>query len=844
MKKISVINEIDKSRLKLSIEHYIKYFIGKRTCEINKDEALNAIALAVREFAMDKMYDTLARYNQCNTKRIYYLSIEYLIGRSLENNLHNLGLYDILKDIKIDGFPEDLSLQEIFDAEYDPALGNGGLGRLAACYLDSMASLGIPGFGYGINYQFGLFKQKFENGYQIEQADSWLGEDSPWQFARNDRVVKIPIYGDVETLPGANGKDNFVWMNTETILGVPFDFPIVGYNGKSVNYLRLFSAKTDDELNINIFNEGGYIEAMKDKIETETISKVLYPSDAVESGKELRLKQQYFFCSCAIQDIIRRYLEKSNDFKGLPDEVCIQLNDTHPAIAIAEMMRLLVDVHGQDWDTAWDITRRTFAYTNHTLLPEALETWPSRIFARLLPRHLQIIYEINRRFMEFAREKFGNDTAKLDKVTIVFGEGNNQIIRMANLSIVGSFSVNGVAQIHSDLIKTKLVPEFYELWPEKFRNVTNGITPRRWLLHANTALSALITSKIGDGWITNLTDLRDLEDYAKDKKFITDFSQIKRENKQNLAQIIFKSCGVIVNPQSMFIVHAKRIHEYKRQLMTILQVIGDYLAIIKDNVKPACPKTYIFAGKAAPSYNFAKLIIKLINNVAEVVNNDPKVNDMLKVVFLPDYKVSLAEKLIPAADLSVQSSTAGFEASGTGNMKFALNGALTIGTLDGANIEIRQEVGEENFYLFGLTEQEIQKMRNDNSYNPRQIYENTPYIKRILNAVNSNMFCEKDYVLLFKPIFEELVNRDYYFVLADLQSFDKTMEKVENDFLNKESWARKALLNVARIGKFSSDRAVTEYTKDIWHIPPCDTNGKPDSNKCRKSSRSKLKATA
>ncbi len=820
MKKNSLmISEIDKARLKLSIEHYIKYFIGKRTCEINKEEALEAIALAVREFAMDKMYETIARYNKTGTKRIYYLSVEYLIGRSLENNLHNLGLFDIIKNIKIDGFP-GISLEEIFDAEYDPALGNGGLGRLAACYLDSMASMGIPGFGYGINYHFGLFKQKFENGYQIEQADSWLAEDSPWQFARLDRTVKIPIYGEVENLKSPNGKDNFIWMNTQNLYGVPYDFPIVGYEGRSVNYLRLFSAKTDDELDINIFNEGGYIEAVKEKIETETISKVLYPSDAVESGKELRLKQQYFFASCAMQDIIRRYLEKSNDFTGLPDLVCVQLNDTHPAIAIPELMRLLVDVHGQDWDTAWDITTKVFAYTNHTLLPEALETWPSRLIGKLLPRHLQIIYEINRRFMEFARSKFGNDEAKLAKVSIVSGDGDRQIIRMANLSIVGSFSVNGVAKLHSELIKTSLVPEFYELWPEKFTNVTNGITPRRWLLHANNALADLITATIGDSWVTQLEELSRLEEFVDNKDFVEKFRAIKKENKERLAKIIFKTTGVMVDPHSMFVVQAKRIHEYKRQLMTILQVIGDYLDIIKDNRRPACAKTYIFAGKAAPSYNFAKLIIKLINNVADVVNNDPRVNDMLKVVFIPDYKVSLAERLIPAANVSVQSSTAGFEASGTGNMKFALNGALTVGTLDGANIEIREAVGEDNFYLFGLKENEIDDMRKNNKYNPRDYYERSDYIKRILNAVNSNLFCEKDYVLLFKPIYEELLNRDYYFVLADLEAFDKAMEQAEADFLDKEAWAKKAILNVARIGYFSSDRAVMEYAKKIWHIDP------------------------
>lgn len=813
------IDEMDKARLKLSIEHYIKYFIGKRACELTKEEAYKVVAWAVREFALDKMYETMERYNKVGTKRIYYLSIEYLIGRSLENNLHNLHLHDLIKEIKIDGFP-DISLQEIFEAEYDPALGNGGLGRLAACYLDSMASMGIPGFGYGINYQFGLFKQKFDNGYQIERSDTWLGENSPWQFARYDRTVAIPIGGHVEMYNKADGKINYVWSNTHTLYGVPYDFPIVGYNGKSVNYLRLFSAKTDDELDINIFNNGGYIEAVRDKILTETISKVLYPSDNIESGKELRLKQQYFFVSCAVQDIIRRFLEKSNDFCKMPDSVCIQLNDTHPALAIVEMMRQLLDVYGQEWENAWDITQRIFAYTNHTLLPEALEKWSSSIMGRILPRHLQIIYEINRRFMEFARSKFGDDNYKLGKVAIVDGEGDNQVIRMANLSIVGSFSINGVAKLHSELIKTSLVPEFFELWPEKFNNVTNGITPRRWLLHANNQFADLISDKIGKNWITDLDKLRELEAFIKDKEFLKEFRDIKIENKRRLAQKMYRDTRVMIDPEHMLIVHAKRIHEYKRQLMTILQVIGDYLSIVRDNIHPITPKTYVFAGKAAPSYNFAKLIIKLINNVAKVINNDDRVNKFIKVAFIPDYRVSVAEKLIPAADVSCQISTAGFEASGTSNMKFALNGALTVGTYDGANIEIREAVGAENFYLFGLTDEEIRAKRL--TYNPHEIYEKSDYIKRILNAVNSNMFCADDYPNLFRPIYDSLLNSDYYFILADLESFNKAIHQAEKDFLNKDLWAQKALFNVARIGYFSSDRSVMEYAKKIWHIKPVD----------------------
>ena len=813
------INEIDKARLKLSIEHYIKYFIGKRPMELTKEETLQAISLAVREFALDNMYKTISRYNEVGAKRVYYLSIEYLLGRSLENNLHNLDLFKLIKEIKIEGMP-NLSMNDIYDAEYDPALGNGGLGRLAACYLDSMASLGLPGFGYGINYQFGLFKQKFDNGWQIEQTDTWLCEESPWQFPRHDRTLKIPLYGRVESYQGMNGRTYFSWVDTSTVYGVPYDFPIVGYEGKSVNYLRLFSAKTDDELDIKIFNEGGYIEAVKDKIKTETISKVLYPSDNIEQGKTLRLMQQYFFVSCAIQDIIRRFLEKSNDFHLMPDYVCIQLNDTHPSLAIAEMMRLLMDQYGLEWDDAWAVTTKIFAYTNHTLLPEALEKWPARILRRLLPRHLQIIYEINRRFMEFAREKFGENEEKLSKVSIVSGEGDDQVIRMANLSIIGSFSVNGVAKLHTELIKTELVPEFYELYPEKFINITNGITPRRWLLHANTALSDLITTTIGDQWITDLDELRKLEPMASDTAFIEKFAEIKKHNKERLAFEIFKSTGEVVDSNSMYIIHAKRIHEYKRQLLAILQVIGDYLAIVKDNVRFDVKKTYIFAGKAAPSYTYAKLIIKLINNVADVVNHDPLVGDSLKVVFMPDYKVSLAEKMMPAADVSLQISTAGFEASGTGNMKFALNGALTVGTYDGANIEIREQVGEDNFYLFGLKDEEIRKRRA--SYNPRDLYEKSDYIKRIVNSLNSSMFTQKDHALLFKPIYENLLTQDFFFVLADLEDFNNTMHRAEKDYLTPEVWFKKAILNVARIGYFSSDRAVMEYAKNIWHIKPVD----------------------
>ena len=817
-----ILNEIDKARLKLSIEHYTKYFIGKRTCEISKEEALKVISLAVREFAMDRMYQTIARYNKVNSKRVYYLSIEYLIGRSLENNLHNLGLFNILKNIKIDGWPWE-SLEEIFDTEYDPALGNGGLGRLAACYLDSMASLGIPGFGYGINYEYGLFKQKFENGYQVEMADSWEGEDSPWQFARPDRRISIPMYGEVETQYAANGEPMFIWKNSAHIYGIPFDFPVVGYNGKSVNYLRLFSAEGDEQLDINVFNKGGYIDALKDKIENETISKVLYPSDSIESGKELRLKQQYFFVSCAIQDIIRRFMEKSNDFHRMPEYICIQLNDTHPALAIPEMMHQLIDVYGQSWNTAWEVTTKIFAYTNHTLLPEALEVWPARMMGRMLPRHLQIIYEINRRFIEFAKTKFGDRPDKLGKVSIVSGDGNNQIIRMANLSIVGSFKVNGVAKIHSELLKTRLVPEFYELWPEKFINVTNGITPRRWLYHANTPLATLISSKIGDDWITNLDLLQQIENFVDDPEFVADFMKIKKENKERLAKKIFKTTGVAVNTESIFIVQAKRIHEYKRQLLNILHVMYLYNQIKEHPEMSFYPKTYIFGAKASAGYIRAKEIIKLINSVADVINNDRSINGKLKVVFIEDYRVSNAELIFAAADISEQISTASKEASGTGNMKFMMNGAPTLGTMDGANVEIVDEVGIDNAFIFGLSADEVINYEQNGGYNPYDIYNNGPDIHRVVDQLVDGTYSNGD-TEMYRDLYNSLLNNqggsraDMYFILKDFRSYADAQARAMEAYKDKEKWAKMALKNTACCGKFSADRTIQEYVDDIWHL--------------------------
>ncbi len=798
--------------LALIVEHYLKYYLGKQVKEATKDDLFTALALAVREIAADGMFNTAARYEQEDPKRVFYLSVEYLIGRSLENNLHSLGLYDLLDDIDLD---TKIPLREVLDAEYDPALGNGGLGRLAACFLDSMATLGIPGYGYGINYQFGLFKQYFENGYQKEKADSWFNSSSPWQIERADRACFVPIYGRIENRI-ENGKQVSYWVDMETLIGVPYDMPIVGYGGRTVNYLRLFSARSSDQLDIATFNEGGYIKAVEKKIKRETVSKVLYPSDASEAGKELRLVQQYFFVSCAINDIIRRFMEKHIDFNLLPEKIAIQLNDTHPALAVAELMRVLIDTHGLPWDKAWDITTRTLAYTNHTLLPEALEKWPVPLFERVIPRHLQIIYLINMNLMNKVAKLYPGDTDKMSRMSII-EEGDVKKVRMANLAIVGSHSVNGVAALHSELIKKNLVPDFYQMWPKKFNNKTNGVTPRRWLLSANQALSDLISSKIGQSWITKLDQLKRLEPFVNDKNFRREFWEVKSYNKERLAGLIKARTNVIVDVESLFDVQAKRIHEYKRQLLNALNIIHQYFSIVQDKKIPACPRTYILAGKAAPSYDTAKLIIKLFNNLAEIINVDKEASKYMKVVFIPDYKVSVAEKIFPAADLSEQISTAGFEASGTGNMKFALNGALTIGTLDGANIEIREEVGIDNFYLFGLTAEEVQKLKKSGRYNPWDYYNNDQRIKRVLDALNSDFFCPEE-PGIFKPLFQNLMYSDYYMLLADMSSYIDTQDKISLDFVNKDEWIKKAILNVARMGKFSSDRTIAEYAKDIWNV--------------------------
>ncbi|TFG76876.1 MAG: glycogen/starch/alpha-glucan phosphorylase [Thermodesulfobacteriales bacterium] len=796
------------------IVQYLKYSMGKRISDASSEDIFYSLGLAVREIMIDSLFKTEDRYNNKDVKSMYYLSLEYLIGRSLSNNLINLGIYDLCKDAleKI-----GIQLSDLIETESDAALGNGGLGRLAACFLDSIATLGMPGFGYGINYEYGIFKQKIVNGYQIEQPDYWLREESPWLIEKSHEVCIVPLYGRVEIEKDVNGNYRPFWKDWKFLYGVPYDMPIVGYGGNTVNYLRLYSARASNEFDMNIFNSGDYVKAVEQKTTSEVVSKVLYPSDTVDQGKELRVLQEYFLVSCSMRDIVRRYMKRNNSFGKFASKVAIQLNDTHPALAIVELMRILVDENSMPWHRAWNITESTFGYTNHTLLPEAMETWPLSLFERILPRHLQIIYDINKQFLNKVSSKWPADMGRISRMSII-EEGSTKQVRMAHLSIVGSHSVNGVAALHSKLITTDLVPDFFEMMPKKFNNKTNGITQRRWLLNVNPELAGLISNTIGDAWITDLYKLKSLEDYDENDEFVYNFQQIKNNNKQRLSEYIFDVTHIKVNPESLFDIHVKRIHEYKRQLLNIMHIIHQYYSIVQDGLTLKAPKTYVFAGKAAPGYWAAKNIIKLINNLAQLVNNDKRVNDQIKVVFLPDYKVSLAAKIIPAADVSEHISTAGKEASGTSNMKFALNGALTIGTLDGANIEIMEEVGQENIFVCGLKTEEIKELIKTNSYDPYHLYENNNYIRRVMDSFKSDALCQKE-PGLFNWIYESLVhNGDVYYHLADFESYAETQKKIELEFTNKSKWTKKAILNVARIGKFSSDRTISEYAKDIWGI--------------------------
>ncbi len=809
------------------LEH-LQYTLAELPRHIDSEwEPYVALALAVRDRMIERWVHTQEAYYAQDAKRVYYMSLEFLMGRSLVNSLINMGLNDetasALREL---GY----QLEALREAEWDAGLGNGGLGRLAACFLDSMATMGYASYGYGIRYDYGIFHQRIIDGQQVELPDAWLRYGNPWEIARSGDKFPVHFNGRVNTYVDADGRLTNEWVDTRTVLATPFDTPIPGYGGKNINTLRLWSAKAVNDFDFEDFNQGDYVGAVEKRAQSESISRVLYPNDNSQRGKELRLAQEYFFCAATLQDIIRRYKKQyamhdksrgRKTFDRFAEKTAIQLNDTHPALAIPELMRILMDLEGLGWDEAWKITTGTFAYTNHTVLPEALERWPVEIFGAWLPRHLQIIYEINARFMAQVRERFPSDADERCRRMSIIEEGPERKVRMATLAIVGSHSVNGVAALHTEILKRELFRDFYEMWPQKFSNKTNGVTQRRWLLACNPGLSSLITGAIGDKWITNLEELRKLERFAADKSFHEKWRAVKRTNKLALAELIQQKYAkqnrpISINPDSMFDGQVKRIHEYKRQLLNVLHVITLYNRIKDRPGDDHTPRTVIFGGKAAPGYWMAKLIIRLINAVGDVVNNDPTIGNRLKVAFVPDYRVSLAEVIFPASDLSEQISTAGTEASGTGNMKFSLNGALTIGTMDGANIEIREEVGDENIFIFGLTAEQVNGLRP--RYNPWDYYNNDRQLKRVLDMIGGGYFSGGDSGV-FRPIFDSLLHGgDRYMLLADYAAYVHCQEDVSRTYQDVNEWTRRSILNVARMGKFSSDRSIRQYADEIWDV--------------------------
>ena len=804
----------DRASIRKSLSNRLIYSLGKDPITATHRDWFHTTAYTVRERLIERWMETMRSYYRSDTKRIYYLSMEFLTGRLLSNSLLNMGFYDECREALTD---LDLDIDRIREIETDAALGNGGLGRLAACFLDSMATLSLPGYGYGIRYEYGMFTQRIEKGNQVEHPDNWLRYGNPWDFPRPEVLFPVKFGGRVVNFNDEQGHSHFHWVDTEDVMAMACDTPVPGYNTGTVNNMRLWTAKASRDFNLKYFNEGNYIKAVEDKNESENLSKVLYPDDTTIMGRELRLKQQYFFVCASLHDILRRFTKYHPALDELPDKVAIQLNDTHPAIAIPELMHVLLDSHHLDWDRAWDITQRTFSYTNHTLMPEALETWPVGLFEEILPRHLQIIYEINYRFLEEVRHRFPGDTDVLRRMSIV-DEAGGRRLRMAHLAIAGSHKVNGVSQIHTDLMKKTIFADFDRFFPGKIINITNGVTPRRWLHLANPGLSGLITSRIGKSWVSDLDDLRKLVPFVQDAALRAQFRAVKTANKEWLAKIIKMRLKLTVDPASMFDVQIKRIHEYKRQLMNVLHVVTRYNRIREGRVKDMVSRTVLFGGKAAPGYTMAKLIIKLIHSVADVVNNDPAACNRLKVAFIPDYNVSNAEKIIPACDLSEQISTAGTEASGTSNMKFGLNGALTIGTLDGANIEIKEEVGDENIFIFGLTADEVSKLRAKGYY-PWDIYQSDMELKQTLDMIAGGYF-SPEAPDIFRPIFEALTRDDRFMVLADYGSYISCQERVDELYKNPEEWSGRALLNIAGMGKFSSDRTIREYAEEIWNVKP------------------------
>ena len=804
--------EMSVEGLKEDFAWHLRYSLAKGDTRATARDEYTAFATAVRDRLVERWISTQEEYARQNTKRVYYMSLEFLIGRLLGNNVINLKAdrlcREALKEYGIDW-------NCLRDYESDAGLGNGGLGRLAACYIDSMSTLNLAGMGYGLRYDYGIFRQRIVNGCQVEEPDHWLKNGYPWEMARPEYAQPVHFGGHVECRSDS-GRQQWYWVPAETVQGVPYDLPIVGYD-KAVNSLRLWSAKAVDDFDLANFDKGSYVEAVEKKVLAENLTKVLYPNDNTMQGKELRLRQQYFFVACSLRDILRRFRQTNDNWDALPDKVFIQLNDTHPTLVIPELMRILIDIEGLDWDKAWDLTRRSTGYTNHTILQEALEKWPVPMMERLLPRHLQIIYEINGRFLQEISSLYPGDIAKLQRMSLI-DENGERYVRMANLCVVGTSSVNGVAELHTEILKTSLFKDFYELWPEKFHNVTNGITPRRWLLKANPSLSQLISESIGENWITHLDDLKKLEKFSSDAGFLGAMAKIKRSNKGQLASWTKKNLGIVLNPDAIFDVQVKRLHEYKRQLMLALYIVMFYNRLLADKSYDPVPRQFIFAAKAAPGYYMAKLIIRFIHGIAGVVNSNPKTRGKLSVAFLPDYRVSLAEKIMPAAEVSEQISLAGMEASGTGNMKFMMNGAITVGTYDGANVEIHRAVGDDNMFLFGLRTEDVAKLRP--TYVAKDIYRNDPEIKSALDMIKANVFSLLE-PGLFEPILRSLLDyNDYYMLLADLRSYSDAQDRVDAAYRDARRWNRMSLVNVARSGFFSSDRSVMEYARNIWHVAP------------------------
>lgn len=806
---------LDKETLKKMIRENVKTLYRKTLEAASAEEVYQAAVFAVRDVITDKWMKTHDEYYEKDVKVVYYLSMEFLMGRFFGNSLINLEMYDEVKEV-LEELGIDYNMVE--DAEPDPGLGNGGLGRLAACFLDSLSTLQLPAYGCGIRYHYGIFEQKIENGYQVEAPDNWLENGDPWGIKRNEYAVEVKFGGNVRAVPKGNGEYRFVQENYQSVIAVPYDYPVIGYGNNTVNTLRLWEARAKNKLDLKFFNEGNYQKAAEEELLASTMTDVLYPADEHIQGKELRLRQQYFFISATVQRVVERFKKHHTNFHELPDKVAFQLNDTHPTVAVAELMRVMVDENDVPWDDAWEITRKVCAYTNHTIMAEALEKWPMELFSRLLPRIYQIVEEINRRYCLELQAKYGMDPEKLRRMAII-ADGQ---IRMAYLAIVGSHSVNGVAALHTEILKHQELKDFYELYPEKFNNKTNGITQRRWLLHANHGLAGLISETIGDGWITELTELEKLLPYAEDENFRRRFMEIKKANKVALAKYIKETKGIDINPDSIFDIQVKRLHEYKRQLLNVLHIIGLYNQLKMNPGMDMVPRTFIFGAKAAAGYRRAKLIIKLINAVADVVNNDPTIEGKIKVVFMENYRVSLAERLIPAADVSEQISTAGKEASGTGNMKFMLNGALTVGTMDGANVEIYEEVGKDNIFIFGMSAEEVQA-KYQTHYDPWFIYNMNQEVRMALTSLIDGTFDQN--TDLFRELYDALLNgfggrADEYFVLEDYADYARAQWDIDRAYRDQTKWAKMAIINVAKSGKFSSDRTIRQYAEEIWDLKP------------------------